>query len=231
MRPSAGLRARITLAVAVLTGLACALAVAFDRPGLVRYSQVTPPNRPLRTSASSRPPVPPTGPDGSHPVDMTGFDVGLARLFFVLVGAIVLLVLGWLTVAVVRSLQVRRRRRHAVPVHLAAPMERVAEGVDAAIGSLSLGTPDDAIIRCWVELQRAAREVGVEPRPSETSAELTVRLLDDLDVDRTAVARLAALYREARFSSHPLQERDRAAARDALETIRTGLVVTEPADA
>ncbi len=63
------------------------------------------------------------------------------------------------------------------------------------------------------------------PRPSETSAELTVRVLHHLDVDPRPVARLAALYREARFSEHELGEDARADARTALEQLRRDLDV------
>ena len=48
-------------------------------------------------------------------------------------------------------------------------------------------------------------------------------MLDLVDADSAAVTRLAALYREARFSDHPLDESHRAAALAALDAIHARL--------
>ena len=61
------------------------------------------------------------------------------------------------------------------------------------------------------------------PRRSETSAELVKRLLIALDLDPRAIGRLAALYREARFSEHDLGEDRRAEARSALRALHEDL--------
>ena len=51
-----------------------------------------------------------------------------------------------------------------------------------------------------------------------------VRFLHALDVDPRPVARLADLYREARFSTHPMGERrERARAEDALAAVHDEL--------
>ena len=67
-----------------------------------------------------------------------------------------------------------------------------------------------------------AERAGLGRRPSETSSELALRMLDVADVDRAAVTRLLGLYREARFSPHEVGEDDRRAALDALARIRAG---------
>jgi hypothetical protein len=46
-----------------------------------------------------------------------------------------------------------------------------------------------------------------------------MRLLDLVDAYEPAVARLAELYREARFSEHEVTEADRRAALEALDEI------------
>ena len=61
------------------------------------------------------------------------------------------------------------------------------------------------------------------PRPSDTAAEFVQRTLRSLDLDPRAIASLASLYREARFSEHPVGEDARAAARAALETLHADL--------
>ena len=53
----------------------------------------------------------------------------------------------------------------------------------------------------------------------ETSSEFALRLLDLAEADPRAVADLAALYREARFSDHRLDEPARERARTALAAI------------
>ena len=53
-------------------------------------------------------------------------------------------------------------------------------------------------------------------------------MLEAVDADSSAVSRLAALYREARFSDHELTEEHRAAAVAALEAIHAGLTATRP---
>jgi hypothetical protein len=50
-----------------------------------------------------------------------------------------------------------------------------------------------------------------------------VRVLATHHVDPVAIARLAALYREARFSDHPMGEDARRAAIDALDDVHDGL--------
>ena len=50
-------------------------------------------------------------------------------------------------------------------------------------------------------------------------------MLGQLDVDRGSIRALAALYREARFSQHPMDEQDRGAAIAALERLHADLPV------
>lgn len=77
----------------------------------------------------------------------------------------------------------------------------------------------NAVVECWSRFEIAAARTGLARRPWETSSEFTMRLLDLVDAHEPAVARLADLYREARFSEHELTEDDRAAALEALDTI------------
>ena len=57
------------------------------------------------------------------------------------------------------------------------------------------------------------------PDRAETSAEYVVRVLRALDLEPRPIAILAQLFREARFSEHPLGEDARSRARSALEAL------------
>lgn len=181
-----------------------------------------------RPSSSSAP----TNSSGDRPSGL--YQVLGNIILFAIIGALLLVVL-WVTVAVVRSVIRRWRHRRRVQ-HDGPPPEvddAVLDAVTEAAGrqqSLILeGTPSNAIVACWVDLEQAVAQVGVARRPSETSAELTIRVLDALDVDRRALRTLGALYREARFSAHPSTEPDRAAAQEALSVLYRSLLATAKA--
>lgn len=91
---------------------------------------------------------------------------------------------------------------------------------------LEVGDPRNAIVAAWHRFEEQAAEAGVRRRPWETSAEFTLRVLDLVDADSKQVARLAALFREARFSEHELGEPARAEAIAALDAIHAGLPAT-----
>lgn len=99
----------------------------------------------------------------------------------------------------------------------------VAADVDGQRRALRQGTPRNGIVACWLRLEAAANAAGFERDAAETSDEATARLLTQFAIDHGAVGRLASLYREARFSSHPMGEDQRAAAVESLETIHVGL--------
>ena len=91
-------------------------------------------------------------------------------------------------------------------------------------GRPSIGArPRNAIVECWLRLEAAVIAAGVERAPSDTSAELTERVLASCQVDGAAISTLAALYREARFSEHPMGEESRRSAIDALGVVHHSL--------
>jgi Domain of unknown function (DUF4129) len=83
--------------------------------------------------------------------------------------------------------------------------------------------PRNGIVACWHRFEEQAADAGVAREEWETSAEFTLRVLELVDADHEAVTRLAALYREARFSDHPLDESHRTAALAALDAIHARL--------
>lgn len=103
----------------------------------------------------------------------------------------------------------------------------LTEAVDETLLTIERGETRDAIVACWLRLEDVVAEAGIEKTPAETAAELTERVLSTHQVSRQTLSRLADLYREARFSVHPLGDRARQEARAALEQIRRELA-TEP---
>lgn len=70
--------------------------------------------------------------------------------------------------------------------------------------ALTEGEPRNTVVRCWVALEDAAAASGLERNPAETAAEFTRRFLGTWEVDEATTRELAELYREARFSRHPV---------------------------
>lgn len=177
----------------------------------------TPPSFP---GARSRQPDGKGAQEGSHILGTIFRDVLLALVVLGLLWATVSV-----TVAVVRRW--RRRRRRTRQDDLPEMDDAVLVAVDLVTRrqeqQLHEGAPSNAVVACWVDLEQSVAGAGVQRRPSETSAELTIRVLDALDVDRGSLRTLGALYREARYSAHPLTEHDRTAALDALRTLRRSL--------
>ena len=88
---------------------------------------------------------------------------------------------------------------------------------------LLTGPPRNAIVACWLALEEAAEAGGLRRAPAETSLEFTQRVVSRHVVSEAAIYRLAALYREARFSEHQLNETHRGAAVAALDELAADL--------
>jgi len=136
-----------------------------------------------------------------------------------------LVALFWSRVA----LSVRRRRRSVASEGPGVPLpdvgEAVREDAEEQHAALHAGAPRNAIVACWVRLEDAVVSAGLTVRGSETSTELTQRVLATYLVDDAALVRLAALYREARFSRHDITEAMRVEAVEALEDLHDGLAI------
>jgi hypothetical protein len=88
---------------------------------------------------------------------------------------------------------------------------------------LAHGTPANAVVAAWVALESAVRLAGVQEDHARTSAELVTTVLRSYAVDSEPLDRLAALYREARFSRHEMGEDLRNQARAALQRVQADL--------
>ena len=147
----------------------------------------------------------------------------LAKVWWVLGGIALTLLLA----VVVLAIRVIRRRRRAAPPESArkAPDRALLTDRRAARQARMLreGSPREAIIATWLDLERLVAAAGVPRRPSETSSELVVRVLDDREVPAAALTDLAALFREARFSTHELTEALRERAAGDLDAVHAAL--------
>jgi hypothetical protein len=93
----------------------------------------------------------------------------------------------------------------------------------AQFDALADGEPRNAIVACWLRLEDDVAAAGWPRHAAETSAEYTTRVLAAVGLDGEAVTALAALYREARFSTHTLGEADRSRATAALRAVHGSL--------
>lgn len=146
---------------------------------------------------------------------------------------VVVLVLAWLLHRFLRWLRqtyAARRRPDPRPDHVdfdvlepPALTEEILRDAEDQRTLLIHGAPDGAIVECWHRFETQAAGIGMSRHDWETSSEFTLRVLELVSADPVAVSRLAGLYREARFSEHPMGEAERAAAIAALDAIHDGL--------
>lgn len=151
---------------------------------------------------------------------------------FVFTGAALFLALVVVLLRLARDQARPRRRRadqEAVEFSTLGEPARLAEEIvaDAAQQDAALrdGDPRNAIVAAWRRFEVQGEAAGVGRERWETSSEYALRILDLVSADAGATHRLAALYREARFSDHPITEGHRLEALDALADIRRSLGV------
>lgn len=161
-------------------------------------------------------------PASSHDASGAGHGVGAAfRWLFLLLLA---LCCAAALAATLRFRLVRRRERHPIRPSPLAPAAAEAdlgpEQLDAALEQDLAdldegGSIRNAVVAAWVRLEEHAARAGIARHLEDTPAEFVARALA-AELDPDALAELADLYREARFSRHPIGEAQRDAARDCL---------------
>lgn len=172
-----------------------------------------PPPAATPTSTTATPtPTASAGDLASH-LPQTPVAVGAVLRALLLVAVVVAgaLLLRWLWQVVPRYRSRVRTGTLPLPPPEADP-EEVVRGADQRLALLLEGEPRNAIVACWVDLEAAVERTGLDRRPAETPTELTRRVLTTWEVSPRHLDRLADLYREARFSRHPLHEGHREAA-------------------
>lgn len=150
--------------------------------------------------------------------------------------AALVIALGLMVAAVLLRLRIslRNRRPRAGRAALGAFLDPVepellddgdalADALADGIADLGAGTARNGIVAAWLRLEAAAESERFHRDPADTPAEFVAHVLASYDLDGDAIDRLAALYREARFSEHALGEAQRSEAAACLSTLLRGL--------
>lgn len=153
---------------------------------------------------------------------------GLASALGWVAIAVVVVGAGFLLYVTVRAWLAGRENRvpeadDATDLDLEALAVAVAADTSDRLVALSAGTPAEGIIAAWSHLEATLHEAGVPLPRSRTSSEVSLDVLRRFSVDETTLRTLAGLYREARWSQHPLSEEDRARAAAAYRTLDAAL--------
>ncbi|MCU1394306.1 MAG: hypothetical protein JWM34_2734 [Ilumatobacteraceae bacterium] len=180
------------------------------------YDNATSVTQPLATF----PTTPPKGQESSS--ELPGWIIVVLQVL-VVVGALAiaawLVVAAWINRPHWTSRRVGRKDFDVMPDVASSISDDAAEQRAA----LMRGSPRNAIVECWLRLEGVVASAGLPRDPAHTSSEFTEQVLGAYSVDPAAIASLAALYREARFSTHVMDEQDRAVAVAALDRLHDGL--------
>jgi hypothetical protein len=203
-----------------------ALAATRSAPQLDQITpDATPTTPPLLPT--SVPSATTAGDQPAGPADGLPGWVGTAALLLLVVLAIVGVALViW---AILRDQAKRRQRRKGRRGAAAKQGPRTAEelvaALDAGLEELSDTDRDPrrAIIACWVRLEQAAAAAGTPRHPGDSPTDLVGRLLREQHVDAQVLAALLAVYREARYATHTVDNQMRQQAISALERLRADL--------
>jgi hypothetical protein len=179
-------------------------------------------------SVKARPRVPPPQQPPRKP-PIGGRVGGAGGGFHIPLGPILyaLLVLA-LVAAVVFSIwwAARQRRSVALPARIEDEVdsEELREAVESGRAALAmLDDARDAIIACYLAMERSLADRGAARGAADTPDELLARAVAAGVVRGAAARRLTALFYEARFSSHPLGREQRDAAAQALDDLAAEL--------
>lgn len=220
------------LAVVVVLGIA-AIAASTSSPELSKLPvpelNTTPPvaSPTADTVESGRPLSSPASDSSSFTLpEWVTYTAGALCLLVVLV------LVGWLAWSLLRNAGPKRKARLFVEPKQATPMSddggaAVIAAVEAGIVELSDTDTDPrrAVIACWVRLERAAAAAGTPREPGDSPTDLVTRLLAGHQVTRPTLEGLAFVYREARYATHPVDERSRTGAIEALRQLRAELAL------
>lgn len=135
----------------------------------------------------------------------------------------VVLVAAMLTLGLLIVVLVRRRSEFLEdePADDEDEDEAMAQAVRAArvaVADKAITDPRAAIVACFAAMEYALADRGgaVTPQDCDTPSEVLYRGIESASLPESAALTLLRLFREARFSTHPMTERDRGDADDSL---------------
>jgi hypothetical protein len=222
------------LAVAVLLTAAFVASALADPQFEIRVAPAAEESVPPPGGASAPAPAPSASeaePElgfGKPPL-IPGWVELVAWTICVLVLIAIVLFLGWYVLRDTIQARGRPLTAERAPPSPASQVAEVAAALSAGLDELARGSdPRSVVIACWVRLEQAAGEAGTPRRASDAPADYVLRLLAVHQVSRSVLDRLAAVYRQARYSSGPVDESMRREAVAALEHLRAELGVGAP---
>ncbi|MER7581222.1 DUF4129 domain-containing protein [Kitasatospora sp. NPDC097691] len=168
----------------------------------------------------SDPPVP-VSPDSGH---------GIALLLVALsvLAAAALVALGVVAVLQLRTLRRRRRELPEVPPAApASPEGALVEAVASGRRALEGADARAAVIACYAAMEGSLAASGLPRQAWESPTELLLRAMSDERIDAVGARELTALFREARYSTHPMDDSQVRRARTALDAIAARLADAE----
>jgi hypothetical protein len=169
-------------------------------------------------------PPAPFAPGEPRSLDLPAWLDATLRVLFTIFGTvtiIAILIFAWRERP---RLRWRRRKKGSGEFEVLPDVATaVVDEAEAQRAALLSGAPRNAIVQCWLRLEQDVASAGLVRREADTSAEFTERVLATYAVDSRAIHDLAALYREARFSQHPLGEVARTEALNALDRLHVAL--------
>lgn len=228
------MRDRLLVLLALLGFLLICLAVTASRPP---SRDTTPLVYGTPSHRISTPSVSPTPQSTGHPP--TGYHLSLPHWLLVdtvwLLAALGLGLLIWGLVRWAPSIPRVRRRRRQLQEQAEAPpgfdrttQDRLARTFSDALAGVGVGDSNRAIVACWIRLEQIAEDVGFARQQWETSTELVTRWLGGADLPIEPLARLAELYREARYSGHAMSRDQIELARSTLTRLRLAFQQQSP---
>jgi hypothetical protein len=132
--------------------------------------------------------------------------------------------LGLVVVVLVGALLFLIARRRPPTVDKPSPHTAPGEAVAAAMRALDGVTdPREAVIAAYAAMEQTLAAHGVVRSATEAPREYLGRVLAAGSAGRREARTLTALFEEARYSTHPIPERIRERAWEALESLRARL--------
>ncbi|MGW3040204.1 DUF4129 domain-containing protein [Kitasatospora sp. NPDC001159] len=161
---------------------------------------------------------------------------GLGALFVGLLALVATVGLVLAVVLVLRLLRLRARRRE-VPAMLpaavgsASPEAALVEAVASGRRALEGADARAAVIACYAAMEGSLAASGLPQHAWESPTELLRRALSDERIDAAGARELTELFREARYSTHRMNDSQVRRARTALDAIAARLAdAAAPAD-
>ncbi|MFB7470968.1 DUF4129 domain-containing protein [Kitasatospora sp. NPDC056184] len=199
---------------------------------LLLHSRVRKPDGPEERRGVPPPEAAPTEPPQVGPPADDGNL--LAPLLYVLAVLAAVLLLAALVRMLLTRYRVPWRVRSLPGVVIGGAAEDDALAAAVATGRRSLHGADAraAVIACYAAMEASLAASGLERQVSDNPAELLERAVADDRVDRASAYALTELFREARYSSHPMDDGHVRRARAALDAIAARLAAAgEPSAA